>query len=66
MATPIMSNREIVIDLVGKLPEDTPFEEIAREIELLAGIQRAREQARRREGIPAEDARKLVDKWASR
>ena len=61
-----MSNREIVIDLVGKLPEDTPFEEIAREIELLAGIQRAREQARRREGIPAEDARKLINKWASR
>jgi hypothetical protein len=62
----LMSNREIVIDLVGKLPEDTPFEEIAREIELLAGIQRAREQARRREGIPAEDARKLINKWASR
>jgi hypothetical protein len=61
-----MSNREIVIDLVGKLPEDTPFEEIAREIELLAGIQRAREQAGRREGIPAEDARKLINKWASR
>jgi hypothetical protein len=61
-----MSNREIVIDLVGKLPEDTPFEEIAREIELLAGIQKAREQARRREGILAEEGRKLVDKWASR
>ena len=62
----VMSNREIVIDLVGKLPEDTPFEEIAREIELLAGIQKAREQARRREGILAEEGRKLVDKWASR
>ncbi len=36
-----MSNREIVIDLVGKLPADTPFEEIAREIELLAGIQKS-------------------------
>jgi hypothetical protein len=45
-----MSNREIVIELLGKLPADTPFEEIAREIELLAGIQRAREQARRRSG----------------
>ena len=31
-----MSNREMVIDLLGKLPADTPFEEIAREIELLA------------------------------
>jgi len=60
-----MSNREIVIDLVGKLPPDTPFEEIAREIELLAGIQKAREQASRREGIGAEGARKLVREWAS-
>jgi hypothetical protein len=31
-----MSNREIVIDLLSKLPEDVSLEEIAREIELLA------------------------------
>ncbi|MDA1276141.1 MAG: hypothetical protein O2960_19165 [Verrucomicrobia bacterium] len=60
-----MSNREIVIELVTQLPEDTPLEEIARKIELLAGITAAREQARRGEGIQAEDARKLVDAWAS-
>jgi hypothetical protein len=60
-----MSNREMVIDLVGKLPPDTPFEEIAREIELLAGIQKAREQASRREGVGIEEGRKLVRKWAS-
>ena len=59
-----MSNREMVIDLLSRLPEDMPLEELAREIELLAGIQTAREQARRREGIPAEDARQLVDAWA--
>ncbi len=60
-----MNNREIVIELVTKLPEDMPLEEIARKIELLAGIKAAREQARRREGLPAEEARKLVDAWAS-
>ena len=59
-----MSNREIVIDLLSKLPEDASLEEIAREIELLAGIKVARDQARRSEGIPAEDARKLIDTWA--
>ena len=52
-----MSNREIVIDLVSKLPEDAPLDEIAHEIKFLAGIQTARQQARRREGIPAESAR---------
>jgi hypothetical protein len=61
-----MSNREAVIDLVSKLPEEMPLAEIAREIELLAGIQTAREQARRCEGIPAQDARKLVDAWAGK
>jgi hypothetical protein len=56
-----MSNREIVIDLLSKLPEDASLDEIAREIELLAGIKVAREQAAGSEGIPAEDARKLID-----
>jgi hypothetical protein len=60
-----MSNREFVLDLVGKLPEDTPLEEIARQIELLAGIRTAREQARRGEGTAAEETRHLVDKWAA-
>lgn len=61
-----MSSREIVIELIGRLPEDMPLAEIAREIELLAGVQVAREQARRGEGTAAEDARKLVDSWASK
>ncbi|EDY16852.1 hypothetical protein CfE428DRAFT_5661 [Chthoniobacter flavus Ellin428] len=61
-----MSNREIVIDLLSKLPENASLEEIAREIEFLAGVQTARKQAHRREGIPAEDARKLIDTWAGR
>jgi predicted transcriptional regulator len=61
-----MSNREIVIDLLSKLPEEASLGEIAREIEFLAGIQEGREQARRGEGIPVEEARKLVDTWAAR
>jgi hypothetical protein len=56
----------MVIELVSKLPEDTPLAEIAREIELLAGLQTAREQARRNEGVPAQDARQLVAEWASK
>jgi hypothetical protein len=61
----VVSNRERVIELVSRLPENTPLEQIAREIELLAGINKAREQARRGEGLPAEEARKLVDSCQS-
>ena len=59
-----MSNKEVVVDLLSRLPEDAPLEDIAREIALLAEIKIAREQARRREGIPADEARELVSRWA--
>ena len=55
----------MVIELVSKLPQDTTLQEISRRIELLSGIKKARDQARNGEGVPAEDARKLVDSWAS-
>jgi len=55
----------MVMCLLSRLPEDTTLEDIAYEIELLAGIKIAREQARRGEGIPAKDARKLVNAWAA-
>ena len=56
----------MVIELVNRLPADTPLDQIAREIELLAGVEKARWQARRGEGVTAEDARKLVELWASK
>lgn len=61
-----MSNRDIVIDLIRKLPEDASLQEIAREIELVAGLHQAREEAARGEGIPAQQAKELVNSWASR
>ena len=61
-----MSSRETVIEFVSRLPEEMTLAEIAREIELLVGLQTAREQARRNEGMSAQDARKLVDAWAAK
>lgn len=61
-----MSNREIVINLIEKLPEDMPLQDIAREIELIAGVCKAREEAARGEGVSPEQARQLVDSWVSR
>lgn len=60
-----MSNREFAIEIVQQLPPDTPLLEIAREIELRAGIEAARAQVRRGEGQPVEQVRKLVDAWVS-
>ena len=60
-----MSNRELVIDLVSRLPEDTSLEEIAQEIELVAGIREARREAARGEGVSADEARQMVDAWVA-
>ena len=60
-----MSNKELVADLVRRLPDDVSLLDIAREIELLAGIKTAREQARRGEGVPAEDAKKMIEAWST-
>jgi predicted transcriptional regulator len=41
-------------------------EAVYRDQAFLAGIKEGREQARRGEGIPAEDVRKLIDLWAGK
>jgi len=60
-----MSNRELVIDLVKKLPEDTSLENIVREIEFVAGVKEAIAQADRGEVIPLEEVEKLIEQWAT-
>ena len=60
-----MSNRELVINLVNKLPADTPLKDIVREIEFVAGIKQGVAEAKRREGISVEEARQLVKEWTT-
>ncbi len=46
-----MSNRELVIDLINKLPADTPLHDMAREIEFVAGVKEALAQSEQGEGF---------------
>ncbi len=61
-----MSNREIVIELIQKLPENTSLREIAREIDFIAGVQEGFEQLERGEGIPAEQVGQMIPSWISK
>jgi hypothetical protein len=61
--TLFMSNRELAIDLIQKLPEDASLHDIAREIEFLAGVREGFEQLARGEGMPAEKVREMVPSW---
>jgi predicted transcriptional regulator len=61
-----MSNRDLVIELVSRLPENTPLPDIAHEIEFLAGVHEGLKSAERGEGLPIEDVRKLLRQWTTK
>ena len=58
-----MSDREIAIDLILKLPEDASLLDIAREIEFVAQVRHGFEQIERGEGVPAQKVRAMIPSW---
>ena len=50
-----MSNKEIVEDLLTRLPENASLHDIARQIEFFAGVRQGLEGLDRGEQIPIED-----------
>ena len=60
-----MSNRELVINLINKLPEDTPLEEIVRDIEFIAGVKEAIAASDRGDVVSVGEARQLLKEWST-
>ncbi len=58
-----MSNRQIAIDLIEKLPEDMPLTDMAREIEFIAGVREGFEQLDRGEGVSLDKVREMMPSW---
>jgi predicted transcriptional regulator len=63
---PTMSNKELVADLVQRLPDDASLLEIAREIEFVAGVREGFAQLDRGEGVPLEEVEKQLPSWISK
>jgi len=61
-----MSNKEIVIDLMQRLPEQATLHEIAREIEFIAGVREGFAQLDRGEGVPLEKVEKQLHTWVTK
>lgn len=55
-----VSNRQIAIDLLEKLPENMSLTDMAREIEFVAGIREGFEELERGEGILIENVREMM------
>jgi predicted transcriptional regulator len=61
-----MSNKEVVSDLLTRLPHDVSLQEIAREIEFIAGVREGLDQLDRGEGVPIEQVEKMIESWTAK
>ncbi len=61
-----MSNKEIVIDAVRRLPDDVSLEQITQEIEILAGIRRGQTDVAAGRVVPHDRVRELVRQWTTK
>ena len=61
-----MSTKQIVQDLLDKLPEDASLHDVAREIEFVAGVRQGLAEIERGERIPIEEIERELPSWVFR
>ncbi|HEY0551925.1 MAG TPA: hypothetical protein VGF13_20140 [Verrucomicrobiae bacterium] len=58
-----MSNKQIVQDLLERVPENASLHDIAREIEFVAAIRQGIDELDRGEGVPIEEVEREMPSW---
>ena len=58
-----MSTKQIVQDLLQRLPEDVSLHEIAQEIEFVSAVRQGLDELDRGERIPIEDIERELPSW---
>jgi predicted transcriptional regulator len=61
-----MSNKDLVSDLLSRLPDDVSLQQIAREVEFVAGVREGLAQLDRGEGTEVEEVEKLIESWTTK
>lgn len=59
-----MSSKEIAIEVIQKLPEESSLTDIAHELEFVAGVREGAAELDRGEHLTAEELLKRIPKWA--
>ena len=59
-----MSTKEIVANLLERLPEEVSLHEVAREIEFIAAVREGFESYDREGGVSVDEARARVSSWS--
>lgn len=58
-----MTNKEIVQDLLRRIPDDTSLQEIARELEFIAAIRQGLSELDNGDCVPIEEVEKELPSW---
>ncbi len=61
-----MSNKQIVEDLLQRIPENASLHDIAREIEFTAAVRQGLDELDRGERIPIEEVERELPSWIIR
>jgi predicted transcriptional regulator len=61
-----MSDKELVADLVKRLPDNSTLRDIAREIEFVAAVREGLVELDRGEGTPLEEVAKQLPQWITK
>jgi predicted transcriptional regulator len=64
--TSSMSNREIVEDLLQRIPEDASLHDITQQIEFIAAVRQGLDELDRGETIPIEEVERELPSWIIR
>ena len=58
-----MTNKQIVEDLLGRIPEGASLHDIAQEIEFIAAVRQGLDKLDRGESIPIEEVERELPSW---
>ena len=61
-----MTNKQIVEDLLQRIPEGASLHDIAREIEFIAGVRQGLSELDRGERIPIDEVERELPSWIIR
>jgi hypothetical protein len=61
-----MSDKQLALDSIGRLPADASLEVIAERVEFLAAIRKGLDQIERGETVPHEEVKRQLATWLSK
>jgi predicted transcriptional regulator len=61
-----VSNKQLVSNLLERLPDNVSLHDIAKEIEFISGVREGLDQLDRGDGVPVEDVEKMIASWTKK